>query len=546
MSPTQANTIDSAQRQRAATERRCWIRLTRCCNNHCRFCHDADAQTGEIRDSVILRAEIAAGLRAEASRLVLSGGEPTLHPDFFALLRFAREKGYDWIQVVTNGRMFAYPGFASRAAGAGLDEATFSMHAADSQLHDQLVGVRGAFAQSLRGIENLQRSGRVVVNLDVVICALNLRTLPEMIDFFADKGIGEFDLLWPVPFGWAWQNREEVYPDRRLSAQFLAQAILRARRRGLVVWTNRVPAPLLEGFEETIQDPYKLHDEVSGRRDEFVALLEGGQRLVCWERERCKLCFLLDFCIELQHRQRSLTLRQPIPVRLELDRPTKVDAELAARALRMRWLSCDLRRAIDFAERWEGSTCETVLELLQPPRIDPQRISSGTRLRLVRVASAEPAVLDALLQFPQGQIEVILNQETTRWLSRNLAAVRTRPGRFWFALQRFLTCSELEQAGVDPAAALAPLSGSAVCLVNLPPCVLPGAVPVREPDELPTTAINPGGSINLEAFTSHFILNGYRVHSLRCRDCSSLQLCPGLPINHVRRFGLRILRPEVT
>ena len=120
-----------------------------------------------------------------------------------------------------------------------------------------------------------------VVNVDVVVNALNLESLPDILDFYMDRGITEFDLLWPVPFGRAWENREEILCRPDYPAPGLREAIGRARSRGAVVWTNRLPPHLLEGLEELIQDPHKLHDEVKGRRKELEQSMGSGQDLPC-------------------------------------------------------------------------------------------------------------------------------------------------------------------------------------------------------------------------------------------------------------------------
>ena len=103
---------DPIRRRRAAFRKRHWVRLTRTCNSRCRFCLDAEFQNGEMRDDGAVRRDIQEGLNQGAEAVILSGGEPTVHPEFLSLVAFAAGQGYRWIQVVTNGRMFAYPEFA--------------------------------------------------------------------------------------------------------------------------------------------------------------------------------------------------------------------------------------------------------------------------------------------------------------------------------------------------------------------------------------------------------------------------------------------------
>ena len=124
------------RRRREAFSNRHWVRLTRTCNSRCGFCLDVEFQNGEMRDDGAVRRDIREGLKQGAEGVILSGGEPTVHPEFLSLVAFAAGQGYRWIQVVTNGRMFAYPDFARQAAEAGLTEATLSIHSHLAEVHD--------------------------------------------------------------------------------------------------------------------------------------------------------------------------------------------------------------------------------------------------------------------------------------------------------------------------------------------------------------------------------------------------------------------------
>jgi molybdenum cofactor biosynthesis enzyme MoaA len=469
--------IDSIHREQAALEKRHWVRLTEACNNHCLFCLDSEVQTGRMLDVEGLREELRRGIAEGAERLILSGGEPTIHPLYIDLIGFGRELGYQWIQTVTNGRMFAYGNFAYRAVESGLNEATFSMHGHTPALHDRLVAVEGAFRQSIQGMQRLMAEG-AVVNVDVVVNALNLESLPDILGFFMDRGITEFDLLWPVPFGRAWENRSMLFFEDAIGAHCLRKAIDRARSRGAVIWTNRLPPQLLEGLEDLIQDPHKLHDEVRGRREEFETYLRTGQPIACRHPDRCRLCFVEGFCRELERVREHLARGEP--------------------------------RA-------------------------PMRS---------REASADPRTLDALLERPGGDIEVILNRRSVQWLQENAAAVREQASRLLFSLETFMTLSEVDRQGVNPVEALRPLAGAAVRLINLPGCFLPGATVVVEDRPSIQEGVSYPGEIDLDDFVEHFILHRYRVFSTRCRGCAYRTDCPGMPINHVRRFGFEMARPQ--
>jgi MoaA/NifB/PqqE/SkfB family radical SAM enzyme len=295
-------------KEAAVRERRVWVRLTRRCNNGCLFCLDADSLDGSAVPSEEVERLIRQGRADGGQRLILSGGEPTLHPDYLKFLALGKDLGYTWRQTVSNGRMFAYRKFADAAVEAGLCEATFSMHAHREDLFDRLVGVPGAFRQALAGLKNLV--GRIVVNVDVVLSRMNLPFLREILDFYIGLGIHEFDLLHMVPFGRAWnENRELLFYDPAEMAPHFRRAFEVRKNRGVILWTNRLPARFLEGNEDLIQDPHKLHDEVRGRMAMFEAWRDRGELPICMG-DRCPHCPMEGFCKALQE---SLTMSPPAP-----------------------------------------------------------------------------------------------------------------------------------------------------------------------------------------------------------------------------------------
>ena len=101
------------------------VDLTNRCNLTCPVCFaNANVQGYVYEPSIELVRKQLQALREEqpvAGRVVqFSGGEPTIHPQFFEILTMAREMGFSHIQAATNGIEFAKPGFAEAAKAAGL------------------------------------------------------------------------------------------------------------------------------------------------------------------------------------------------------------------------------------------------------------------------------------------------------------------------------------------------------------------------------------------------------------------------------------------
>src|SRR5437660_1699958 len=242
-----------AQHEDAAHEKRNWIRLTAQCNNRCTFCLDSDAHYGTNISPMTVKAQIVDGRKKGATRLILSGGEPTIHPNYVEFIALGRKMAYRRIQTVTNGRMFSYQPFLSRCIDAGLQEITFSVHGPNAKIHDALVGVRGAFEQEVQGIKAALSDGRPIVNIDIVINRGNVKQLPEMLRMFTAMGVHEFDLLQVVPFGRAFtEGRDTLFYDLEEMRPYLLEAFAYSKLPDMHIWLNRFPPQHLETYEHLI------------------------------------------------------------------------------------------------------------------------------------------------------------------------------------------------------------------------------------------------------------------------------------------------------
>lgn len=542
--PSENSAGELLDREQTAGERRCWVRLTRVCNNRCLFCHDSVLHDGSRSPVDQLEAEIRSGRGAGAERLILSGGEPTLHPSFIDLIAYGRARGYSWIQAVSNGRMFAYPGFVQRCLAAGLDEVTLSLHGHTPALHDRLVGVPGAFAQSLRGLDQLLAAG-LVVSVDVVLTALNLPELPELLEFYLERGVREFDLLWLVPFGRAWQDRQRLFVPPATSLEPLRRAMDLARGRGAVVWTNRLPPRLLEGHETLIQDPHKIHDEVRGRRPELQASLDAGQPMLCFDPERCPQCFMEGFCQALQALQQGLARGRLACLELEPEGAQPLPAGLHIEQLRLH--SGDPPAAAAWVRSLDNPPDEVVLELDRGrspcPSPHPAELDWGRGTRLLRVASRHPGCLEALLDQPGPALEIVLDAASADWIARRAERLRRQVDRLSVSLRCFDSLRQTAAEGVEPAAALSPLADAPIGLGDLPHCALAVGRPRALAPCPPAAVLDATGAIDLDRFTEAYIRTGYRVWAAACTACPLRAGCPGMPIQHTRLFGLGRLQP---
>jgi molybdenum cofactor biosynthesis enzyme MoaA len=577
----------TASHEDAAHEKRNWVRLTFDCNDHCVFCLDSDTHTGDMRDREDVKRQIVEGRRAGATRLILSGGEPTIHPSYVDFVRLGRQAGYSKIQTVTNGRMFSYGDFLERCLDAGLSEITFSIHGPNAKVHDALVGTKGAFEQEMTGLRSAlaHRSaspdGLPIVNIDIVVNRGNVRVLPEMLGLFYGMGVKEFDLLQVVPFGRAFTDgRDTLFYDLAEMRPYLQEALAYSKRPDVHIWMNRFPPQHLEGYEHLIQDPYKLNDEVRGRQEEYARLLDEGVWLSCREPARCRYCYLERLCDTLEGvigtvddkrfdvvrvdaaweaRQPRAFGGDPASARRSKEGPPQRAPENGKRVLPVFEAK---RSPLSLESLVEASTAETLLvyapdieqaaevvarfpklarvelELDDYAGLDAARAGALRGRTLVRAGARTASQAQALLAVEAAfEVTVDLTKDTAPWLL-SLPSISPR-----VALRQpnYERLTEASANDVDLRDFFARFP-HVVPVENVPACIL-GRAP-REPRRvLDTAMMTPEGRLEIFRYTRRYILEGYRTKSLRCATCAHFDDCAGMHINYVRAHGYGVMEP---
>ncbi len=555
-----------AQHEEAAHEKRNWVRLTYDCNDRCVFCLDSDTHDGSVRDRESIKAQILDGRRKGAERLILSGGEPTIHPQYVDFIRLGRLAGYPKIQTVTNGRMFAYREFLTRCIDAGLDEITFSIHGPNARIHDALVGVKGAYDEEIAGLRHALADGRPIVNVDICVNRANVRRLPEMLEGLHAMGVREFDLLQVIPFGRAFaEGKDTLFYDLDEARPELERVLAFADRPDVHVWFNRFPVEHLEGHEHLIQDPYKLTDEVRGRKDEYARWIRTGEPIDCREPQRCRYCYVSRLCDRLEHELHALRDERFDVVRVDADweraQAPVYGGDPASARKRL--------KVLDGSERYDGPTvaertarsgadtvrveardlaaARTVLETVALPRVelalrDFTGVPDEVPRELVRVTVDDPTQAQRLLDVPNAafEVEVVLCRATEPWL----LALRDVPSRLALVMPGHERLTASSERDIDLARFFAAFTHD-VPVSGVPACIL-GRAPRSQPRVLDLALLAPHGELEMFRFVRRFVADRYRVKSRRCRDCVHDGSCDGLHVNYVRAHGFAAMTPVLS
>jgi len=166
--------------------------LIRRCNLTCKHCYTSSADIdfpGELTTSEIYR--VMDDLKAfKVPVLILSGGEPLLHPDIFNISRRAKDMGF-YVALSSNGTKISANNIDEIAAidyqyiGVSLDGI--------KDTHDRFRRVKGSFDEALNGIHLCLEKG-IKVGIRFTLTQDNAGDLPAVLRLMNDNDIDKFYL----------------------------------------------------------------------------------------------------------------------------------------------------------------------------------------------------------------------------------------------------------------------------------------------------------------------------------------------------------------
>jgi uncharacterized radical SAM superfamily Fe-S cluster-containing enzyme len=219
------------------------IEISDHCNLSCPVCYaDSGPHRPEHKDLATIERMLDAIVANEGEPDVvqISGGEPTTHPDFFAVLDAARARPIRHLMLNTNGlRIAREPGFAERLASYAPRFEVYLQF--DSFEREALMTLRAADLRQVReqALANLNRVGLSTTLVMTVARGVNDQEIGKLIDFASQQPCVRGVSLQPVQF--AGRTTGLKAARERLTLTEVRQAIL--DQTGLFAAEDIIPVP---------------------------------------------------------------------------------------------------------------------------------------------------------------------------------------------------------------------------------------------------------------------------------------------------------------
>ena len=173
--------------------------ITRTCNLRCVHCYadsHAERYPGELSwEQCCAVIDDLADYKVNA--LLLSGGEPLLHPQLPQILQRATDKGLK-VTISTNGTRIT-PDMARMFKDLGVAYVGISLDGIGA-VHDKFRGVQGAFDGAIRGFKLCEEVGQKT-GLRLTLTRNNVQSMEQILNFIEQEGIQRVCFYHLVPTG---------------------------------------------------------------------------------------------------------------------------------------------------------------------------------------------------------------------------------------------------------------------------------------------------------------------------------------------------------
>jgi radical SAM protein with 4Fe4S-binding SPASM domain len=211
--------------------------ITLRCPLKCAHCY---VDAGDKEAEGVLSTEEAFGVIDQICEtgkpiIVLSGGEPLLREDIFAIARYGTGQGLRMV-MGTSGYLLD-KAMAKKCKEAGIRAVAISIDSADPSVHDAFRGTEGVWEQAVEAVRFCRDEG-IGVQINMSVMQPAMRDVREVIEVGTALGVRDYQLFFPVPTGRAHLIEPRSAKDYE---ELIRQILLRYRDSNLHIRPTCAP-----------------------------------------------------------------------------------------------------------------------------------------------------------------------------------------------------------------------------------------------------------------------------------------------------------------
>jgi len=223
--------------------------ITQHCNFKCKHCYSSAIDTSVTNEMALedMKTIVDALKSINVPVILLSGGEPLMHPDIFDLIAYIRALKIR-VSLSTNGSLITKE-VAQRLKTLGISYVGISLDGL-KPLNDAFRGIDGAYEMALEGIRNCHQVGQKV-GLRMTIHQDNVMEVPDILKIMEAENVNRICFYHLVPSGRGTSIQNSMLTDKQ-ARHFMDNLITyveEKREQGIkneiLTVTNHVDGPYL-------------------------------------------------------------------------------------------------------------------------------------------------------------------------------------------------------------------------------------------------------------------------------------------------------------
>jgi MoaA/NifB/PqqE/SkfB family radical SAM enzyme len=295
------------------------------CNYRCEFCY-YKTQLNEVTEFETIKQRIDYIADCGIKEADLSGGESSIHKQWFDILDYCKSKGLK-ISTLSNGYKFADKEFLRKSKEHGLEEILFSVHGYDKESHNILVGHRKGFENIVQAIKNAHELG-VLVRINCTVTHKNYKSLPTMFVALMEE-LRPFEVNFLTLNYWDDAGAQETIDYSKVTP-FIQQAIDLLKGFVSKINVRYTPYCFMKGYEQYVCNYYqhiydvfdwniavydRTIDPAEYRADPHKALFDAAKRKRNWTYYKtadCLNCKHYYICDGIEKQIKNIELKPEV------------------------------------------------------------------------------------------------------------------------------------------------------------------------------------------------------------------------------------------
>jgi len=222
------------------------IEITGCCNMKCKHCRASNEARKMLSISQIEKImKFISQVKDNDFRLILSGGEPFLHPKIIDIIKLAKDYGINSIVITTNSSLIT-DDILMKLDNIEMEFLCIqvSLDSLDEKCHDEFRGYPDAYKKCIEVLDKIKNYNNIYSSIRMTITPNTIAETEKMIDFAVDKKVKIIGIGSVIPFGSAKDGSMSLSPLQK--KEFLT--ILAKKHReleGIIDVTSEDPLKFL-------------------------------------------------------------------------------------------------------------------------------------------------------------------------------------------------------------------------------------------------------------------------------------------------------------